>query len=144
MLTTRNKRATLQPYVPKLQKNLHKMVNAQELKVIRQKLGLEAELDVAWHVQQTVGIGQTRPGIPQNARLVPPRGVDKNRDNMVLPHRPSVDPKGRVQHSAHIMYKEDYVDLDGAWTTVAIVLPTLPQGVKFTITGIMIQLFNLK
>ena len=71
-------------------------------------------MDAARYMQQTARIGQPRPGIPQNAGLVPPRGVDKNRDNMVLPYRPSVDPKGRVQHSAHIMYKEDYADLDGA------------------------------
>lgn len=42
------------------------------------------------------------------------------------------------------MYGEDDVDLDGSGATGAIVLPTLPPGVKFTITSTMIQLLNLK
>uniref|UniRef100_M1DMX4 Integrase core domain containing protein n=1 Tax=Solanum tuberosum TaxID=4113 RepID=M1DMX4_SOLTU len=41
-------------------------------------------------------------------------------------------------------YEEDDADLDGVGATGAIVLPTLPPGVKFTITSTMIQRLNLK
>ena len=75
---------------------------------------------------------------PQNARLVPPRGVDENRDDVIPPHRPHVAPKGRVQHLAHMMYEEDDVDLDGVGATGAIVLVVLPPRVKFTITSTII------
>ncbi|KAK4724306.1 hypothetical protein R3W88_027085 [Solanum pinnatisectum] len=45
---------------------------------------------------------------------------------------------------AHMMYEEDDLDLNGDGAIGAIVLPTLPLGVKFTITSTMIQLLNLK
>ena len=53
------------------------MVNVQELEAQRKRLVLEAELDVARHVQQNVG-------------LVPPRRVDGNRDDVLPLHRPPV------------------------------------------------------
>ncbi|KAK4721397.1 hypothetical protein R3W88_011630 [Solanum pinnatisectum] len=65
-------------------------------------------------------------------------------DGIIPPHRQPIAPMGRAQHLAHMMYEEDDLDLDGAGATGAIVLPTLPRGVKFTITRTMIQLLNLK
>ena len=69
-------------------------------------------MDAARYMQQTARIGQPRPGIPQNAGLVPPREVDENRDDVIPPHCPPVAPKGRVQHPAQMMYEEDNADLD--------------------------------
>ena len=42
------------PYHTELQKNIRKMVNAQEVESQRQRLGLEGELNTARHVQQNV------------------------------------------------------------------------------------------
>ncbi|KAH0665341.1 hypothetical protein KY285_026547 [Solanum tuberosum] len=101
------------------------MMNAQELKAQRQRLGLEAEAATR-DVQQNGGKNQ-------------PRVVDENRgvDGLIPPQRQPIAPRGRAQHPAHMMYDE-------AGATRAIVLPTLPPGVKFTITRTMIQLLNLK
>lgn len=42
-----------------------------------------------------------------------------------------------------MMYEEDGSDFAGAITSGAIVLHTLPPGVKFTMTSTMIHLLNL-
>lgn len=76
--------------------------------------------------------------------VVPPSGLDENRDDVIPPHRPPVAQRGRVQHPAHMMYKEDNANLDGFRSTRVIVLPALPPGVKFSIISTMIQLLNLK
>ncbi|KAH0722488.1 hypothetical protein KY285_005015 [Solanum tuberosum] len=91
------------------------MVNAQELKARRQRLGLEAEIAA--------------------------RDAQRNVVNDL--HRP-LAPWGRVHQQAHMVFEEDDLDLDGVGATGAIVLPILPLSVKFTITSIMIQLLNLK
>ncbi|KAH0635968.1 hypothetical protein KY289_035883 [Solanum tuberosum] len=95
-------------------------------------MGLEAEIGAR--------------GIQQNVVNNPRRVVEEHIgvDEIVPPHRQPLTPRGRAQHPAHLMYKEDNLDLDGAGATGAIVLPTLPPGVKFTITSNMIQLLNLK
>ncbi|KAK4716309.1 hypothetical protein R3W88_014647 [Solanum pinnatisectum] len=132
MPNTRCKGATLIPYDPELQKTLHKMVNAQELKAQRQILGLESE---------TVARG-----VQQNAMNNLPRVVEENIavDEIIPPHRQPIAPRGSAQHRAHMMYEEDELDLDGAGAKGAIVLPVLPPSVKFTITSTMIQLLNMK
>ncbi|KAH0661714.1 hypothetical protein KY284_026645 [Solanum tuberosum] len=48
------------------------------------------------------------------------------------------------QPLAHMVFEENDLDLDGAGATGAIVLTTLPPGVKFTTTSTIIQLLNLK
>ncbi|KAK4707280.1 hypothetical protein R3W88_033127 [Solanum pinnatisectum] len=108
------------------------MVNGQELEAQRQRLGLEAEA--------------TARGVQQNSGNNQPRVVDENRgvDRLIPPQRKPIAPRGTAQHPAHMMYDEDDADLDGAGATGAIVLPSLPRGVKFTITNTMIQLLNLK
>ncbi|KAH0639329.1 hypothetical protein KY290_036590 [Solanum tuberosum] len=90
------------------------MVNAQELKVQRQRFGLEAE---------TVARG-IQPNVVNNQ----PRAVDENIavDEIISLHRQPIAPR------------------DGAGATRVIVLPALPPGVKFRITNTMIQLLNLK
>lgn len=88
-------------------------------------MGLEAEQDAALHVLQNVG-------------LVPSRGIYGNRDDVISPHRRSVAQMGKVQHLTHMMYEEYNANLDGSGSTIAIVLPALPPGVKFTITSTMI------
>ena len=55
-------------------------------------------------------------------------GKFENRDDVIPPHRPHVAPRGRVQHLAHMMYKEDDVDLDRAGATGAIVYLHCFQG----------------
>ncbi|KAK4713655.1 hypothetical protein R3W88_019562 [Solanum pinnatisectum] len=72
--------------------------------------------------------------------------VDENIavDEILPPHRQPIAPRGRPQPPAHMMYEEDDLDLDGAGAIGAIVLPSLPPSVKFTITSTMIQLLNLK
>ncbi|KAH0661572.1 hypothetical protein KY284_026503 [Solanum tuberosum] len=108
------------------------MVNAQELEAQRQRFGLEAETIIR--------------GIQSNAVNNPPRVVDENIavDEIILPHRQPIAPRGRAQHPIGMIYVEDDLDLDGAGATGAIVLPTLPPGVIFKITSTMIQLLNLK
>ncbi|KAK4709768.1 hypothetical protein R3W88_004281 [Solanum pinnatisectum] len=104
MPNTRSKGAPLVPYDSELRKTICKMVNAQELEVQGQILGLEAET--------------TTRDAQRNAVNDPPRVVDEN--------------------------EGDDLDLDGTRATGAILLHTLPPGVKFTITSTMIQLLNLK
>ncbi|KAH0665402.1 hypothetical protein KY285_026608 [Solanum tuberosum] len=108
------------------------MVNAQELEAQRQRFGLEAETIII--------------GIQSNAVNNPPRVVDENIavDEIILPYRQPIAPRGRAQHPIGMIYVEDDLDLDGAGATGAIVLPTLPPGVIFKITNTMIQLLNLK
>ncbi|KAH0743086.1 hypothetical protein KY290_031079 [Solanum tuberosum] len=122
------------------------MVNAQELEAQRHRLGLEAEIDAARNVHQTAGINQPKLGVQQNAGINQHRVVDENKEveGVVHPQHQPIAPRGRAQHPAHMMYEEDDADLDRAGATGAIVLPTLPPGVKFTITSTMIQLLNLK
>ncbi|KAK4723992.1 hypothetical protein R3W88_026771 [Solanum pinnatisectum] len=60
MPNTRSKGAPLLPYIPEVQRTLRKMVNAQQLEAQRYTLGLEAEIDTASNVYQTVGINQPR------------------------------------------------------------------------------------
>ncbi|KAH0664946.1 hypothetical protein KY285_026152 [Solanum tuberosum] len=92
------------------------------------------------------------PKIQKTLRKMPnavnnqPRSVDENIavDGIIPPHRQLIVPRGRAHHPAHMMFKEDDADLDAVGATVEIVLPTLPPGVKFTITSTMIQLLNLE
>ncbi|KAK4709684.1 hypothetical protein R3W88_004197 [Solanum pinnatisectum] len=65
-------------------------------------------------------------------------------DGIIPPHRQPIAPRAKAQHTTHMMYDEDDLDLDGAGASGAIVLPALPPGVKFSITSTMIQLLNLK
>ncbi|KAH0693055.1 hypothetical protein KY285_020152 [Solanum tuberosum] len=122
------------------------MVNAQELVAKRHRLGLEAEIDVVRNVYQTAGINHPRPGFQQNAGINQPRVVEDNRgeEGVVHPKRKPIAQMGRAQHPTHMMYEEDDADLDRAGATGAVVLPTLPPSVKFTITNTMIQLLNVK
>ncbi|KAH0737911.1 hypothetical protein KY290_036616 [Solanum tuberosum] len=108
------------------------MVNTQELEAQTLRFGIEAE---------TVARG-IQPNIVNNK----PRTVDENIavDGVISPHLQPISPRGRAHHPTHMMYEEDYLDLDGAGSTGAIMLPALPPGVKFTITSTMIQLLNLK
>ncbi|KAH0712190.1 hypothetical protein KY289_008149 [Solanum tuberosum] len=122
MPNTRSKGSPLLPDDPEFQRTLRKMVNAQEQKAQRNRLGLEAEIDAANNVHETA------------------EGVE----GVIHPQHQPISPRGRAQHPTHMMYEEDNVDLDGAGATGAIVLPALPPGVKFTITSTMIQLLNLK
>ncbi|KAH0765023.1 hypothetical protein KY285_000894 [Solanum tuberosum] len=72
------------------------MVNAQELEVQRQRLGLEAE---------TVA-----------------RGVEQ----IDPPHRQPLAPRGQAQQPTHMAFEEDDLDLDGAGATGAIALHEIP------------------
>lgn len=76
--------------------------------------------------------------------LVPPRGVNGKRDDVIPPHRPAVAQISKAQHLEHIIYEEDDAYFDGAGVTRAVLLPALPPEVEFTITSTIIQLFNLK
>lgn len=52
--------------------------------------------------------------------------------------------KSFCSYFKYLGYENDDVDIDGAGTTGAIVLPSFPHGVKFTITSTMLQMLNLK
>ncbi|KAH0768739.1 hypothetical protein KY290_012720 [Solanum tuberosum] len=108
------------------------MVNAQELEAQRQRLGKEVETAAR--------------GILHNVVNNPPRVVDEQPivEEIAPPHRHPLALRGRVQYTAHMMYEEGDLDLDGAGATGAIMLPALPRGVKFKITSTIIQLLNLK
>jgi len=132
MPNTKSKGAPLIPYNTEFWKTIRKMVNAQEREAQRQRLGLEAETAARGAQQYVVNN--------------PPRVVEENVgvDEIAHPHRQPLAPRGRAQQPAHMVFEEDDLDLDGARATGAIVLPTLPPGLKFTITIKMIQLLNLK
>ncbi|KAH0765021.1 hypothetical protein KY285_000892 [Solanum tuberosum] len=103
-----------------------------ELEAQRQRLGLEVET--------------TARGAQQNVVNDPPRVVEEHEgvEKIAPPHRQPLALRGQAQQPAHMVLKEDDLDLDGVKVTGAIVLPALPLGVKFIITSTMIQLLNLK
>lgn len=65
-------------------------------------------------------------------------------ERLIPPHHHPISQRSRAQHPPHMIYEEYDADLFGAEDTGAIVLPVLLPGVKFTITGTIIQLFILE
>lgn len=65
-------------------------------------------------------------------------------NEIVSPHHQPLALRVRAKQPTHMMYEEDDLELDKDWSSRAIVLHVLHQGLKFIISNTMMQLLNLK